>query len=102
MAGDDFRYNQAAMGDLISDLGSIKTQMENLSKEVEATLRNELTANGIVGSTAEILVAAFDRVIVKDTIKYDEVSALFIKLNEEVKSLADETSQKNQSIADSI
>ncbi len=100
--GDDFRFNEAAMEELISQLRSIKSQMDDLSANIEKILRNELTANGIVGNTADVLVEAFDRVVVKDTLNYSDVSNTFISLNEQVKVLAGETSQKNQQIADSI
>lgn len=102
MGNDDFRYNQAGMEDLIVQLKNIKSQMDDLSGQIKEILRDELTANGIVGDTAKVLVEAFDRVVVKDTLQYSEVSGFFIQSNEEVQGLADENSHNNQKIANSI
>ena len=101
MAGgqDDFRYNPGAMSETIGTLESKKEEMEQVSEQCQDILRNKLTEEGITGATAEALITTFDEEVVKPLIGYSEAEQHFISQNQEVKELADETSQKNINIA---
>lgn len=96
---DNFRYNEAAMAEIIAELKNIKDSMDSLSSNVKSILKDKLLAEGITGSTADVLIESFDQEVVKPILGYSDVSEAFITQNEMVKQLADETSQRNQQIA---
>lgn len=96
---DNFRYNEAAMAEIIAELKNIKDSMDSLSSNVKSILKDKLLAEGIPGTTADVLIETFDQEVVKPTLGYSDVSEAYITQNEMVKQLADETSQRNQQIA---
>lgn len=96
---DNYRYNPEMMAEVIRELKNIKDSMDSLAENVKTILRDKLMTEGIVGATADALVESFDAEVVKPILGYSEVSEAYIGQNQQVKDLADETSQKNQQIA---
>ncbi len=96
---NNYTYTEAQMAEVISQLQSIKGSMDGLAENIKTILRDKLMAEGIVGSTADVLLETFDAEVVKPIIGYSEVSDAYISQNQQVKDLADETSRQNQQIA---
>ena len=96
---DDFRYNAQGMSDVIANLKSAKEEADNLADNIQAILRDKLMAEGIVGSTADVLIETFDKEVVQPLLGFSEQSQTYITQNETVQQLEDENSQRNQQVA---
>ncbi len=96
---DDFRYNAQGMSDVIANLKSAKEEADNLADNIQSILRDKLMAEGIVGSTADVLIETFDKEVVQPLLGFSEQSQTYITQNETVQQLEDENSQRNQQVA---
>lgn len=95
MALDDFRFNSAAMEEAIGSLTESKSVADQLSENIKNILRDKLTQEGIVGNTAEAIIAAFDEEVTKKTITFSEASEKYINQNTQVAQLQEENSKAN-------
>lgn len=96
---NNFEYVQAGMDQAITDLTNAKNRASENFEEIKSTLRDELLAAGMSGTTADALLATFEKEVTEPAANYLENAEHFIRQNIDVKAVMDENSAKNVNIA---
>ncbi|MGN1370971.1 MAG: hypothetical protein ACI4XM_01640 [Candidatus Coprovivens sp.] len=81
---DNFRYKQSEFQTAISDLQTSRNKQSESFENTKATLRDELLATGMSGTTAEALLVTFENEVVKPAEEYLATADHFINQNQMV------------------
>lgn len=83
---DNFRYTQAEMQSAIADLETSKQKMSSDIDTIKNELRDELLATGMTGTTADALLATFEKEVVAPAEEYLTTADHFINQNKNVEA----------------
>ena len=78
---DNFRYAQGEMDTAISELEASKNKASGNLEEIKATLRQDLLAAGMTGTTADAMLETFEKEIAKPATDYLDTADHFINQN---------------------
>ena len=96
---NNFEYVQGVMDDTISELNAAKTQASENFEAIKSELRDNLLAAGMSGTTADALLATFEKEVTQPAENYLTNAEHFIKQNTDAKAVMDENITKNVDIA---
>lgn len=96
---NDYNYNSANMEQLISDLKNERTNMEASFDSIITSLRDKLLQYGMTGTTADALLATFEKEVVEPSRAYLETADTFISMNQSAFEAFEANSQKTTNIA---
>ncbi len=99
---NDYSYNSANMEQLISDLKTERSNMETSFETIMSDLRDKLLQYGMTGTTADALLATFEKEVVEPSRAYLETADTFISMNQAAFEAFEANSQKTTNIASSI
>ena len=83
---DNFKYTQSEMQTAISDLETSKQNMSNDIDKIKTELRDKLLATGMSGTTADALLATFEKEVVTPAEEYLATADHFINQNKNVEA----------------
>lgn len=81
---DNYKYTQGEMQTAISDLETSKQNMSNDIDKIKSELRDKLLATGMTGTTADALLATFEKEVVTPAEEYLATADHFINQNKNV------------------
>lgn len=81
---DNFRYAQGEMETAIGELEASKNKASGNLEEIKATLRQDLLAAGMTGTTADAMLETFEKEIAKPATDYLDTADHFINQNRNV------------------
>lgn len=96
---NNFEYTQAEMLNVINDLEASRNQAAETIETIKSELKDQLLTAGMSGTTADALLATFEKEVVQSAEDYLATADHFIKQNKNVQATMDENSNKNVNIA---
>lgn len=97
---DNFRFTQGEMQTAISDLETSKQKMSGDIDAIKASLRDKLLAAGMTGTTADALLATFEKEVVSPAEEYLATAEHFISQNKSVEAEMAANSAENVKTAE--
>lgn len=97
---DNFRYVQGEMQTAIADLESSKQKMSSDIETIKTSLRDKLLSAGMTGSTADALLATFEKEVVTPAEDYLATADHFISQNKSVEAEMAASSAENVKTAE--
>lgn len=92
---DNFRYTSSEMQAAISDLETSKQKMNDDIESIKSSLRDDLLATGMTGTTADALLATFEKEVVAPAEEYLATADHFISQNKNVEIEMSNNSAEN-------
>lgn len=92
---DNFRYNKSEFQTALADLETSRTNQSNEFETIKETLRKELLETGMSGTTADALLATFEKEVVAPAEEYLATADHFINQNKSVEAEMESNSTDN-------